>query len=214
MELTAHPSSHPGDHIFWDRIADRYARQPIADQAAYQRKLDVSREYFRSDMNVLEFGCGTGGTALLHAPYVKHIRASDISPQMIAIAEAKRSEAKTENVSFEVGTIESLSAPDGTLDAVLGLSILHLLEDKEAAIARVYRMLKPDGVFISSTACLGDTMKFFKVIAPIGRVMGLMPMVKVFTSEHLKTALKRAGFKVEYTWQPRKGKAIFMVARK
>lgn len=209
MELTAEPSPK-----FWDRIADRYARQPIADQAAYQRKLEVSREYFRPDMNVLEFGCGTGGTALLHAPYANHIRATDISPEMIAIAEAKRLEAKTQNVRFEVGAVETLSVPDGSVDAVLGLSILHLLQDKDAAIAKVHRMLKPGGVFISSTACLGDTMKFFKLIAPIGHVLGLIPMVKVFTSEHLKTALTTAGFEIEHAWQPGRGKALFVVARK
>ena len=40
-------------------------------------------------MEVLEFGCGTGGTAIIHAPYVKHIRAIDISGNMIAIAKGK-----------------------------------------------------------------------------------------------------------------------------
>lgn len=45
-------------------MAKRYARQPIADEAAYRRKLEVTRTYFRPDMHVLEFGCGTGSTAL------------------------------------------------------------------------------------------------------------------------------------------------------
>ena len=64
---------------FWDKIAEKYAKRPIADEAAYQRKLAVTRDYFRPDMEVLEFGCGTGTTAINHAPYVKHIRATDIS---------------------------------------------------------------------------------------------------------------------------------------
>lgn len=42
-------------------------------------------------------------------------------------------------------------------------------------------MLKPGGVFVTSTVCLGDTMKFFKLIGPVGRFLGLMPLVKVFT---------------------------------
>jgi cyclopropane fatty-acyl-phospholipid synthase-like methyltransferase len=56
---------------FWDRIAERYSKQPVADEAAYQKKLQVTREYFRPDMEVLEFGCGTGSTAIAHAPYVE-----------------------------------------------------------------------------------------------------------------------------------------------
>ena len=54
---------------FWDRIADRYSRRPVADEAAYQKKLEVTRQYFRPEMQVLEFGCGTGSTAIAHAPY-------------------------------------------------------------------------------------------------------------------------------------------------
>ena len=74
---------------FWDKIAERYSKRPIADEVAYQKKLQVTREYFRPDMEVLELGCGTGSTAILHAPYVKHILAIDISSKMIDIAQAK-----------------------------------------------------------------------------------------------------------------------------
>lgn len=37
-------------------------------------------------MEVLEFGCGTGTTALAHAAYVRHILAIDIADRMIEIA--------------------------------------------------------------------------------------------------------------------------------
>ena len=53
---------------FWDKIAVKYSRRPIADEASYQKKLEKSQAYFRPDTEVLEFGCGTGGTAIIHAP--------------------------------------------------------------------------------------------------------------------------------------------------
>jgi ubiquinone/menaquinone biosynthesis C-methylase UbiE len=199
---------------FWDRIAVRYSKKPVPDEAVYQKKLKVTRRYFRPDMEVLEFGCGTGSTAIAHAPYVKHIQAIDISSKMIEIAKGKAEEKGIENVAFERAAIDDFSAPDQSLDAVLGLSILHLLEDKDAVIAKVYRMLKPGGVFVSSTACLGDTMKFFAFIAPIGKFLGLMPLVKVFTVEELKDRLTAAGFEIDYQCQPGKGKAVFIVANK
>ncbi|MEM9841084.1 MAG: SAM-dependent methyltransferase, partial [Pseudomonadota bacterium] len=65
----------PDKAKFWDRIAEKYARQPISNQKAYEIKLDLTREYFTPQSNVLEFGCGTGSTAILHAPYVAHIHA-------------------------------------------------------------------------------------------------------------------------------------------
>ncbi len=199
---------------FWDKIAERYSKRPIADEAAYQQKLQVTREYFQPDMEVLEFGCGTGSTAITHAPYVKHIHAIDISSKMIEIAQGKADAEKVTNVTFEQSTIEEINVSDKTLDAVLGLSILHLLDNKEKVIAKVHRMLKPGGIFITSTACLGDTMQYIKLIAPIGKFLGLMPLVKVFTTKELEDNLTDAGFQIDYQWQPGKGKAVFIVAKK
>ena len=201
---------------FWDKIADRYSRQPIADEAAYRKKLQVTREYFRPDMEVLEFGCGTGSTAIAHAPYVKHIRAIDVSSRMIEIARSKTEAQKVENVTFERSSIDELDVPDQSLDAVLALSILHLLENEEAVIARVYRMLRPGGIFVTSTACLGDSMlKYIRLVAPVARLLGLMPVVKVFTTEELLASLTGAGFEIDYQWRPTdRKKAVFIVARK
>jgi ubiquinone/menaquinone biosynthesis C-methylase UbiE len=199
---------------FWDRIAARYSKKPVPDEAVYQRKLEVTREYFRPDMQVLEFGCGTGSTAIAHAPFVRHILATDISDRMLEIARGKAADAAVDNVTFHQATLEELDEPDESFDVVLGLSILHLLEDKEAAIARVRRLLKPGGVFVSSTVCAGDTMRWIKLIIPVGRRLGLMPYVGVFTSDELVTAMGAAGFEIDHRWQPGRGKALFLVARK
>jgi len=199
---------------FWDRIAERYSKQPIADEAAYQKKLRLTREYFLPGMEVLEIGCGTGSTAISHAAYVKHICAVDISSKMINIARCKAEVASVENVTFLRSSIEDLTLPNQSLDAVLGLSILHLLENKDEIITKIHKMLKPGGIFISSTACIADSMKFIKVIAPIGRFFGLMPMVKVFATRELVDALTDAGFEISYRWLPDKGRSVFIVAKK
>ena len=199
---------------FWDRIAARYAQRPVGDEGAYQKKLEKTREYLRPDMQVLEFGCGTGSTALAHAPYVAHIRATDLSANMIEIARGKAEAMHVGNVTFEQNSIEELDVPAGSIDVVLGLSILHLVADRAAAIAKVRKMLKPGGVFVSNTACLGDKLKFFKLIGPIGRVLGLIPRVEVFTRQELEDSLSVAGFQIDYQWQPGGGVAVFIVARK
>lgn len=199
---------------FWDRIAKRYSKQPIADEASYQKKLEVTREYLQPDMKVLEIGCGTGSTAIIHSPYVNHIHAIDISSKMIEIAQSKADAKNIGNITFEQLTIDELDIQDQTLDVVLGLSILHLLENKEEVIAKVYKMLKSGGIFVSSTVCLEDSMRWLKVIAPFAKLLGLMPLVKFFTKEELEGCLSNAGFDIEYSWLPGKGKAVFLVARK
>lgn len=199
---------------FWDKIAKRYSKQPVADEESYQKKLQKSREYFRPDIEVLEIGCGTGSTAIIHAPYVKHIEAIDISSKMIDIARGKAEEKNIKNVTFKCSAIDELKVPDETLDAVLALSILHLVENRDEVIAGVHRMLKPGGLFISSTACLEGVMKIITLIEPIGRFLGLMPMVKAFTAKELAKSISSAGFKIDYQWQPGKNKALFIVAIK
>jgi ubiquinone/menaquinone biosynthesis C-methylase UbiE len=198
--------------FFWDKIAKRYSKQPIADEAAYQKKLQVTREYLQSDMEVLEFGCGTGSTAIAHAPYVKHIQAIDISLKMIEIAQGKADANNIENIIFKQSGIDEFSVSDQTFDVVMGHSILHLLDNKEKVISKVHGMLKPNGIFVTSTACLGDSMKYFKVIAPIGKLLGLM--LKVFTTKELEESLTDAGFEIDHQWQPGKGKSVFIVAKK
>jgi ubiquinone/menaquinone biosynthesis C-methylase UbiE len=198
---------------FWDRLADKYASQPIADQTAYRTKLARTQEFLHPGMEIFEFGCGTGGTAILHAPHVRHIKAIDFSEAMLGIARGKAAAAGVDNVSFERADITSFAAPDASFDVILGMSILHLLADKDAVIAKVFGLLKPGGIFISSTTCLGDTMGVFKAVAPLGKAVGLLPQLNVFTTEELVRSLTEAGFTIEQQWQPGKGKAVFIVAR-
>lgn len=199
---------------FWDRIAERYSKQPIVDEASYQKKLEITREYLKPDMEVIELGCGTGSTAIIHAPYVKHIRAIDISSKMIAIAQRKAASTGIENITFERSTIDDLSVDDNSVNAVLAMSILHLVESKERVVRKIYNMMKPGGIFVSSTICLEDDMRLLKFIAPIGRFIGLMPMVRFFTKSGLERCLVEQGLEIEYSWKPGKRKAVFIVSRK
>ncbi|WP_419909812.1 class I SAM-dependent methyltransferase [Hoeflea sp.] len=199
---------------FWDKLAERYSKKPVPDEAAYQRKLNITRGYLRPEMDVMEFGCGTGTTAIAHAPHVRHILATDISAKMIEIARNKAEAAGIGNVTFDQAAIDDYAASDASFDVIMGHSILHLVEDRDPVIAKVYRMLKPGGVFVTNTACLGDKMWIFKYIGPIGQFFGLMPMVRVFTIRQLTESLVRAGFSVNHKWKPEKSHSVFIVARK
>jgi ubiquinone/menaquinone biosynthesis C-methylase UbiE len=211
-EHTERMMPQPGK--FWDKVAERYARQPVADEESYQKKLQVTRQYFRPDMDVLEFGCGTGSTAIAHAPYVKQILAVDVSPKMLELARGKADAENVENVTFRQADITGLSVPDESLDAVMGHSILHLVDDKDAVIAKVRKMLKPDGLFITSTACLADTQGYLKLVLPIMRLFGLAPQVTFFTRKELLDGMIAGGFEIDHEWQPGKNKAVFVIAKK
>ena len=198
---------------FWDKTARRYAKSPVRDMDTYQKKLSLTQGYFRPDWRVLEFGCGTGSTALAHAPCVKEILATDISPRMLDIASQKSQEAGVDNVRFQQGTLESLELEPESFDAVLGLNILHLLEDAEAAVARVYEVLRPGGIFVSSTALVAEISILWRALIPAMQMVGLAPFVNRFSRPTLVSMLINAGFSIEYEWQPDKT-SVFLIARK
>ncbi len=206
------------DSKFWDKIADKYSRLPVTDRAAYERKLEITRAYMTPEMEVLEIGCGTGSTAIYHAPAVKHIRATDISGAMLDIAKGKAKAAGVTNVSFEVAAIDDLALAGSSVDMVMAHSILHLVADCDTVIGKIARALKPGGVFVSSTFCLGEKplmRAFLAVAAPIGRMLGKFPLVVHALSEKQLTAkIAAAGFAVEEQWRPGNGSVVFVVARK
>lgn len=203
-----------GSARFWDRMAKRYARTAVPDEAVYQEKLARTRAYLRPEMTALEFGCGTGSTAIAHAPFLQRIHAIDVSANMIAIARGRAADAGVSNVDFAQTSFERFAAEDATFDAVFGLSILHLVEDRPAAIAKAWRLLKPGGVFVTSTAALAEDMNWLRWIAAAGAFLGLLPRVAFFTSQDMVAEQERQGFVIEERWKPGKGKALFLVARK
>lgn len=199
---------------FWDRLSDRYAAQPIADEAAYRTKLARTQAHFTPDMDIFEFGCGTGGTAITHAPHVRSVRAVDFSQRMLDKARERAAQAGVTNVTFERGDITSMDIPPASYNMVLGMSILHLLKNRSAVIDKVASILKPGGRFVSSTACLGDSMKWFGAIAPLGHALGLLPVLNVMTPDELKADMVRAGFVIEHEWRAKPKAALFLIARK
>ena len=200
----------------WDKMAEKYSRQPIANQKAYEIKLDLTREYFTPESEVLEFGCGTGGTALLHAPYVKHIDATDVSSEMIRIAKERRDEQGIDNVHFAVADMDDYSVEPDRYDAVLGLNILHLLDDRHKVMRNVFRTLKPGGHFITSTFCLREKLMLTLMdpLFPIMHAIGKWPRVQRVNVNRLRSDIEAAGFETVHQWQPGKGPVLFHVGRK
>jgi SAM-dependent methyltransferase len=201
------------DPRFWNRVAARYARAKVPDEATYRQKLDRTRAYLTPASDVFEFGCGTGTTALHHAPHVAHVRAIDYASAMIAIAQEKARAQGAANVDFAVGTLDD--EPDASRwDMVMAHSVLHLVSDRDAAIAKAFRILKPGGHFVSSTICLSDGLPFLRPVLPAMRLVGLAPAhVAFFRADDLRAAMERAGFEVVEDWRPGRRKAVFLVAR-
>jgi|GEM_PF-6429196 len=52
-------------------------------------------------------------------------------------------------------------------------------------------------------------MAWFKLVAPLGRALGLIPLVKVITVENLEESLTAAGFVIDHKWRPGTAEPLF-----
>lgn len=205
------------DARFWDREARKYAASPIADEAGYERTLAAARIYLKPEHVVFEFGCGTGTSALKLAPSVARYVATDISPEMIAIAREKAAAQGCANVEFAVAAPDTAGWPEASFDAALGFNIVHLIEDRGGALAAVRRLLKPGGVFISKTPCLKEMNPLIRVLVPILKMFGQAPYVSFLSAADVEREIAAAGFDIVERARhgsKRKDPRIFVVARK
>ena len=192
---------------FWNKLAPRYAKSPVRNEKIYQQKLEITQSYFKPDWSVFEFGCGTGSTAIVHSAYVKQILATDISDEMIAIAEQKTQAQGITNISYQRGTIESLALPVDSFDAVLGLNILHLLPNLDETITQVHQILKPGGIFVSSNVLMREVALHWRLL------IGFAPQLSLFSKDEIISKLTDAGFSIDHEWQPARA-SLFIIARK
>ena len=203
---------------FWDRIAVKYAADPIADIAGYEATLRRVQGLLTEDQNVLEIGCGTGSTALRLAPFTRRLMATDVSTGMIDIARKKLAAQPVPQLSFAVADADAPVAGHGEYDAVLAFNVLHLVTDLDRALESAMQALRPGGLLISKTACIAEMNPLIPYLAlPVMRAIGKAPHVLCFDADVLQSAIFGQGMdivSVERHGTRGKDIRVFIVARK
>ncbi len=195
------------DIQFWNGIAERYAKKPVSNVAAYERKLELTKARLRPTDVVLDIGCGTGSLALELAPRVSQVHALDLSSEMIRIANQKAQTQHVENVAFHNATLDdaptlqrSGAMPDfasvqgGGFDMICAYNVIHLIKRRSATLDQIFSLLKPGGVFVSSTPCLGDSLVPYGIMIAVMRWFGKAPAVWRIRVAELLEEMQHAGF--------------------
>jgi len=192
--------STASDARFWDGTARKYSKSKIGDVDGYERTLERTHALLGPDDRVLELGCGTGTTALRLAGGVQSYLATDLSSEMIAIADEKHAADPVPALVFRTATAESLGPEETLFNAVLGFNYLHLVRDVPETLRHIHSLLAPDGQFISKTPCLGDMNPLIRhALLPAMRAVGKAPHVTIFTAAELAELMTAAGFEVVAT---------------
>ena len=205
---------------FWDKQAKRYDSSEIQFNPVYKDVITRTRKYLNIADNVLDFGCATGTKTIQLADGIKHIHGLDISTEMINEAIKKKDKANIQNISFSQGTIYKNDLEKASFDNIIAYGIIHLLEDKDKVIQRIYELLKPGGLFISTTACFRDKMAFknsleFKAYL-FSKRLGILPLhLNMFSTNDVKELMSNHNFQIIEAEKIFFGiTSIFIVAKK
>jgi len=182
---------------FWNKRAAVYDSQVGGIyQDAYNRTVSNSLQYLTKQDRVLEFACGTGIVTCAVAPHVAHIQAIDISPNMAQKAQEKVDAQGFSNVEICNMDLFDPALMPGSFDAVLAYNVLLYVEDPDRVLARIHSLLKPGGVFLSATDCLGGSLSAAAIKKFWKSRTGSMPYVGFFTMKQLQRRVGKNGFTI------------------
>jgi ubiquinone/menaquinone biosynthesis C-methylase UbiE len=128
----------------WDADPGRVKlANDIAD--AIIREAPLSR-----DMDVLDFGCGTGLVTLRLRPFVRSVTGADSSKGMLGVLESKvrtqgLSNVQTQHVDFEQG-----GYVEGKFHLVTSSMTLHHVKDTAALFKQWHDLLLPGGLLCAA----------------------------------------------------------------
>jgi 2-polyprenyl-3-methyl-5-hydroxy-6-metoxy-1,4-benzoquinol methylase len=145
---------------FWDMASKNYDKTEERFEYIHSKSRKNTKKYLDKNNVVLDYGCGTGATACEVANDVKEIYGIDISTKMIEISKRKAAEKNIGNVTFAEGDIFDGELKKESFDRILAFNMLHTIPNPKNAVQRINELLKPDGLFITVTPCLGDKMSF------------------------------------------------------
>jgi phosphatidylethanolamine/phosphatidyl-N-methylethanolamine N-methyltransferase len=181
---------------FWDRFANYY---DSFINTMFRKTYGAILEKMASDLNlsqnVLETGTGTGIIPFSIYSTVSSITATDISPEMIHVANQKLLKSKITNIDFQIQDSYDLTFPDKSFDVVIATNLFHLLYQPEKPLKEISRVMKDDGIFIAPTLCVGENTKSKIMATIIGSLSGFK-VVNKWSFKEFKCMLTNNGFDI------------------
>lgn len=182
---------------FWDMRSETYDQNSGQEYAdAYRKTINNTLRYLKPKDTVLEFACGTGITTTAIAPHVARVRAIDISNKMVEVAQAKVKKLGLTNVELSQTDLFDPCLQEGSFDVLTAFNVLLYVEDRSQVLKRIHSLLKPNGIFLSATDCLGEKITKVGLKKFVKSHTGSMPYVAFETMDHLEQEVAQEGFLV------------------
>lgn len=189
-------AGHRDVRDFFDQAAAEYqdCHGPAAALLAY--RLEILERMLPPACGVLaEVGCGTAMHLYGLADRFDRGIGLDLSPAMIdRCNRERRHHTESDRIRFAVDSAERLATlSDASADVLIGVGVFEHVLDRPAALAQVFRVLKPGGVF----ACLtpnGGYLWYTHIAPWLGLETRHLSSDRFLTGSEWKSLLTAAGF--------------------
>ena len=136
----------PGSKNDFDKAATTWDDEPRRVKLAGDVARTVIREVGLSpDMNVLDYGCGTGLVTLQLQPYVGSVTGADTSRGMLEVLRRKIRESGLANVSAVLIDTDKEIPVEGKFNLVVSSMTMHHIQDVETLFRKFHNLLLPGG---------------------------------------------------------------------
>lgn len=162
--------SSEGDH--WATNADRYTRM-LSD---FEDIVTTEASYVPGE-RVLDVGCGSGDLTLAAARVVGgsgSVHGVDLSPAMLAVANARAAAEGVDNVTFEAADASTFRPEGAGFDVAVSRFGVMFFDDPTGAFAHLRSFMVPDGRL--AFVCWQDLFANDWMIVPGAAVAEVLPL--------------------------------------
>ncbi|GAA3273317.1 SAM-dependent methyltransferase [Streptomyces lavendulae] len=184
-------SMHVG---YWSGAEDA---RPLAAASAHMTGLVAERLALTPGQQVLDVGCGNGKPAVqVAADHGVHVTGITVSAYQVRLARERPYPAdRPGQVSFQLADATKLPDDDASFDSAYAIESLLHMDDKDAALGQLARVLRPGARLVIADFCL-DALVGERDAQLIAHMREIFRISAIPTMDDYSMRLRRAGFTV------------------
>jgi ubiquinone/menaquinone biosynthesis C-methylase UbiE len=197
------------DHL--QRIKQEFSRQAagfatsaaLTERAPIQRVIDATSA--DASKLALDLACGPGIVTAELAAVAGEVVAFDLTPEMLAKARERCSNAGLRNVTFQEGSAAKLPFPANHFDVVVTRAAIHHFQEPRIVLCEAMRVMRTGAVLVAADVVSSELAEKSALQNAI-EILRDPSHVRMYPASELASLVQGSGLKIEKqeTWdQPR-----------
>ena len=149
-EINTKKRNFDQEAVYWDQVPGRVK---VAQDIAQSMIQEIA---LTPDMDVLDFGCGTGLLTFALQPFVRSVTGVDSSQGMLDVFKTKIKEQNLNNIKAEYIDLDKGDVLMGSYNLIVSSMTLHHIRNITPLLKQFYSILLPSGQLAIADLDLDD----------------------------------------------------------